>query len=67
MNQKYFCGVSISGMDKYIHAYFEATPESIASFICTYRANRKTAVCTIDGKSFLTAKYSLIDIMPDQK
>ena len=33
MNQKYFCGVSISGMDKYIHAYFEATPESIASFI----------------------------------
>lgn len=67
MNQKYFCGVSISGMDKYIHAYFEATPESIASFICTYRANRKTAVCTIDGKPFLTAKYGLIDIMPDQK
>ena len=57
----------MSGMDKYIHAYFEATPESIDSFICTYRANRKTAVCTIDGKSFLTAKYSLIDIMPDQK
>ena len=67
MNQKYFCGVSISGMDKYIHAYFEATPESIASLFALIVQTEKLRYVRLTGNLSSQLNTVLIDIMPDQK
>ncbi|XOQ45090.1 MAG: DUF4332 domain-containing protein [Clostridium sp.] len=67
MNQKYLCGVAINGQKEETLAYFEATPENVAAFLCAYPSYRKIAVCTTDGKPFLTVDLGLRVTIPDQK
>ncbi|HIW15036.1 MAG TPA: DUF4313 domain-containing protein [Firmicutes bacterium] len=67
MNQKYLCGVAVNGQEEEILAYFEATPENVAAFLCAYPSYRKIAVCTTDGKPFLTVDLGLRVTIPDQK
>ncbi len=66
MNQKYLLGFSIDNQKKENLIYFEATPENIVSFICKYQSCRKLAVCTIDGKPFLTVNPAGKLTIPDR-
>lgn len=67
MNQKYLLGLSTDNQENESIVYFKATPENIASFLCTNKSSPQCVVYTIEGKPFLTAYKGLIDTIPDQK
>lgn len=67
MNQKYLQGIS-SDMDGIEDAvFFEATPENITAFLMQHQRAAMSAISTVDGRSFLTARTGLIDVCPDQE
>lgn len=67
MNQNYLLGRTVDKYQKESLVYFKATPENIASFLCTNQWNPFSEIYTVDGKPFLSARTGLIDTMPDQK
>ena len=47
--------------------FFEATPENISVFLIQHQQALKSAIATVDRRTFLTAQLCFIEICPDEE